>query len=176
MLAMLGADGHEVVAMGSGIDLLDTLAVSLHPEFGSGYFDLVIAEARMLGAENARVFSGFRNRTKIPPFVFTTVHGDQELQAKTKQFGALAVLDKPLDMDELRQIVNRFLHHLTEDRAACRTLHSPHSRQPPSPPRDLDGRRSQRFWEANESSRNKVSRPAPWPPGPSNGSCRTPPR
>jgi DNA-binding NtrC family response regulator len=125
LLAILRADGHEVVAMGSGIDLLDTLAVSLHPEFGSGYFDLVIAEARMLGAEEARLFSGFRNRTKIPPFVFTTVCGDQELQAKARQFSALAVLEKPLELDDLRQIVNRSLGHLTADFASL-----PHVPQP----------------------------------------------
>jgi CheY-like chemotaxis protein len=45
LLAVLRSDGHEVVAMASGLDLLDTLAVSLHPEFGSGHFDLVISEA-----------------------------------------------------------------------------------------------------------------------------------
>jgi hypothetical protein len=49
------SDGHEVVAMASGLDLLDTMAVSLHPEFGSGHFDLVISEARMLDAEEAKV-------------------------------------------------------------------------------------------------------------------------
>jgi DNA-binding NtrC family response regulator len=125
LLAILRADGHEVVAMGSGIDLMDTLAVSLHPEFGSGYFDLVIAEARMLGAEEARLFSGFRNRTKIPPFAFTTVYGDQALQAKARQFGALAVLEKPLEMDDLRQVVNRSLRHLTVDLASL-----PHVPQP----------------------------------------------
>ena len=115
LLAVLEADGHEVVTMASGVDLLDTLAVSFHPEFGSGRFDLVIAESRMLGAQEARVFSGFRGRTRVPPFVFTTVYGDRELQTKAKQFGALAVLEKPLDIDELRQIVNRSLHYLTED-------------------------------------------------------------
>ena len=45
LLAVLRSDGHEVVAMASGLDLLDTLAVSIHPEFGSGHFDLVISEA-----------------------------------------------------------------------------------------------------------------------------------
>ena len=125
LLAILRADGHEVVAMGSGIDVLDTLAVSLHPEFGSGYFDLVIAEARLLGAEDAKLFSGFRNRTKIPPFVFTAIYGDKELLAKAKQFGALAVVEKPLDMDDLRQIVNRSLRHLTADFASL-----PHVPQP----------------------------------------------
>ena len=116
LLAVLGADGHEVVAMASGVDLMDTLAVSLHPEFGSGYFDLVISEVRMLGAEEATVFSQFGARTMIPPFVFTTGFRDRDLQVKAKRFGALAVLDKPIDIDELRQIVNTYLHPLTEDR------------------------------------------------------------
>jgi len=116
MLAVLRADGHEVVAMARGIDLLDTLAVSLHPEFGSGRFDLVIAEARMLGAEEARMLSNFGDRRNLPPFIFTTVSRDAELQAKVNQFGALAVLDKPFDIDDLRETVNRSLHRLTGDR------------------------------------------------------------
>jgi len=118
MLAVLRADGHEVVAMASGIDLLDTLAVSLHPEFGSGRFDLVISDARMLGAEEASVFRTFEERAEVPPFVFTTVFRDKDLRTKAKSFGALAVLDKPLDVDELREIVNRSLHLLTGVRAS----------------------------------------------------------
>jgi DNA-binding NtrC family response regulator len=116
LLAVLGADGHEVVAMASGVDLLDTLAVSLHPEFGSGHFDLVISEVRLLGAEEARVFSEFKDRTRIPPFILTTAFRDKDLQVKVNQFGALAVLDKPLDVAELRQVVSTFLHHSAEDR------------------------------------------------------------
>jgi CheY-like chemotaxis protein len=112
MLAVLRADGHEVVAMASGIDLLDTLAVSLHPEFGSGRFDLVIAEARMLGTEEARMLANFGDRTNVPPFVFTTVSRDQELQAKANRFGALAVLEKPIDIDDLRETVDRSLRQL----------------------------------------------------------------
>ena len=116
LLAVLRSDGYEVVAMANGLDLVDALAVSLHPEFGSGHFDLVISEARMLGAQEARMFSKFGDRAKIPPLVFTTFFRDRELQAKAKQFGALAVLDKPLDIDDLREIVNSSLHPLTEDR------------------------------------------------------------
>jgi DNA-binding NtrC family response regulator len=113
LLAVLRADGHEVVAMSNGIDLLDTLAVSLHPEYGSGQFDLVISEARMLGGAEARVFSELENRAKAPPFVLITAFRDKELHVKAEQFGALAVLDNPLDIDNLRQIVNSFLHQLT---------------------------------------------------------------
>jgi DNA-binding NtrC family response regulator len=118
LLAVLWADGHEVVAMATGVDLMDTLAVSLHPEFGSGHFDLVISEARMLGAEQARMLRTFGDRAEVPPFVLTTVFRDKELYVKAKQFGALAVLDKPLDIDELRQIVNASLRYLTEERGS----------------------------------------------------------
>jgi DNA-binding NtrC family response regulator len=116
LLAVLRADGHEVVAMASGTDLLDTLAVSLHPGSGSGNFDFVITDARMLGKAEARVFSELGNRAKAPPFVFTVSFRDKELQAKAIQFGALAVLDKPLDIDNLREIVNSSLHQLTGER------------------------------------------------------------
>jgi CheY-like chemotaxis protein len=116
LVAVLGADGHEVVAMATGVDLMDTLAVSLHPEFGSGHFDLVISEARILGAEQARMLLAFGDQAEVPPLILTTVFRDKELHAKAKQFGALAVLDKPLDIDELRQIVDASLHYLTKDR------------------------------------------------------------
>jgi CheY-like chemotaxis protein len=145
LLAVLGADGPEVVAMASGVDLMDTLAVSLHPEFGSGHFDLVVSEARMLGAEEARVLRCLGDRAKVPPFVLTTVLRDQALQVKAKQFGALAVLDKPIDIDELRRIVNTFLHDLTEAQDSFGIVCPPapaSSHLPPPPTPDSSRRES----------------------------------
>jgi len=123
MLAVLRADGHEVVAIASGIDLLDTLAVSLHPELGSGRFDLVISDARMVGDREASVLRRFEKRAEVPPFVFTSVFRDKDLQAKANQFGALAVLDKPLDLNELRETVNRSLQPSRTTLAAASTGH-----------------------------------------------------
>jgi DNA-binding NtrC family response regulator len=119
LLAVFRADGHEVVAMASGIDLLDTLAVSLHPGSGSGCFAIAITDARMLSKVEARVFSELGNRAKAPPFVFTVSFRDKELQAKAIQFGAIAVLDKPLDIDNLREIVNSSLHQQTGERCSA---------------------------------------------------------
>jgi DNA-binding response OmpR family regulator len=45
----------------------------------------------------------------IPPVVFITAFGDEELHEQAHHAGALAVLDKPLDIDELRVFVNNFL-------------------------------------------------------------------
>ena len=111
--------------MPSGMDLLDTLAVSLHPELGSGHFDLVISEARMLGAAEARVFSELENRAKAPPFVLISAFRDKELQVKAAQFGAVAVLDMPLDIDNLLEIVNGFLHRLTGQRDSMPQIPQP---------------------------------------------------
>jgi len=53
------------------------------------------------------------------------VFRDKDLQTRAKQFGALAVLDKPIDIDDLRNTVNGFLHHLAEDRdSLSQVLHT----------------------------------------------------
>jgi len=114
LVAVLRADGHEAVAMANGGDLLDTLAVSLHPEFGSGPFrprDLRGAHAWGRGSDSVLV-----DRAKLPPFVFTTAFGDKELPMKAKQFGALAMLDEPLDINDFRGTVNSALQALPEER------------------------------------------------------------
>jgi DNA-binding response OmpR family regulator len=113
--AVFRAEGYDVMTAANGIDLLDAVAVSLHPEFGSGEFDLVIAEARVLGAPALQSFRKLRGRAKVPPFVFITDFGKEELRAKARPFDAVAVLEKPLDLDNLRDLVNSFLRHPTEE-------------------------------------------------------------
>jgi DNA-binding response OmpR family regulator len=45
----------------------------------------------------------------VPPVVFITAFGDEELHEQAHHAGAVAVLDKPFDIDELRAFVNNFL-------------------------------------------------------------------
>ena len=42
LASVFTAESYDVVGVATGIDLLDAVAVSLHPEFGSGAFALVI--------------------------------------------------------------------------------------------------------------------------------------
>jgi CheY-like chemotaxis protein len=113
LLSVFTAEGYEVVGVANGSDLLDAVAVSLHPEFGSGEFDLVISESCVLGATELQAFGNRRNRVKVPPFVFIASSGDKELHAKAQAFDAVAVLEKPIEMANLRDLVNSFLHHPT---------------------------------------------------------------
>jgi CheY-like chemotaxis protein len=72
MVELLASDGHEVVAVANGRDLLDELEVSLDPELGSGRFDLVISDIRMPGLTGLHVFSQIGYGPDVPPVVFIT--------------------------------------------------------------------------------------------------------
>jgi FixJ family two-component response regulator len=63
----------------------------------------------MLGAAELRALGELGGPARVPPFVLITAFGDKELDAKAKQLGAIALLDKPLDIDYLRELVNEFL-------------------------------------------------------------------
>lgn len=108
LVAILRADDHDVIVAGSSVDLLDALAVSLHPQCGSGEFDLVIADDRLLGKADLDTFAAIARRAKVPPLVFTTAFANLEIEAKAGQFGAVATLEKPIDVDRLRDVVERF--------------------------------------------------------------------
>jgi CheY-like chemotaxis protein len=109
IVLLLGSDGHSVIAVANGVDLLDTLEVSVNPDLGSEKFDLVISDIRMPGRTGLSVFSQLGYGPTIPPVVFITAFGDEELHEQAHHAGALAVLDKPIDIDELRVFVNNFL-------------------------------------------------------------------
>ncbi len=70
----------------------------------------------MLGAPELQAFSKLGGRAKVPPFVFIASSGDKELQVEARPFEAVAVLEKPIDMANLRDLVNSFLHHPTGER------------------------------------------------------------
>ncbi len=66
-----------------------------------------------MGAAELQSFSKLGGGARVPPFVFIAAFGEGELHVKARPFDAVAVLDKPLDMASLRDLVNSFLHHPT---------------------------------------------------------------
>jgi two-component system, NtrC family, response regulator AtoC len=109
IVAVFEASGYHVVAVENGLDLLDTLEVSLVPELGAEKFDLVIADVRMPEMSGLGVFEHLRSRPGVPPVVFITAFADEEAQVAAAQVGALAVLEKPVDLAELETLVRGFL-------------------------------------------------------------------
>jgi CheY-like chemotaxis protein len=112
MVEILRSDGHEVVTVANGVDLLNTLEVSLDRDLGTGPFDLVISDVRMPGMTGLRAFEEVGYGPAIPPVVFITAFGDEKLHEQAHHLGALAVLDKPFDLDDFRSFVNTYLSRI----------------------------------------------------------------
>ena len=110
LAAVFLAEGYQVVTAANQEDLFDTLAVSLHPEIGSGRFDLIIAEVHMLGRLGLATLDKFEELAEAPPLVLIADVIDKKLNVDAKRSRALATLENPFDMDELRQLVRRLLN------------------------------------------------------------------
>jgi CheY-like chemotaxis protein len=109
IVQVLRSDGHEVVPVTNGNDLLDVLSGSLNPKTGTPPFDLVITDIRMPGQSGLNAFAQAGFGPHMPPVVFITAFGDEDVHARARHLGALAVLDKPVDFDQLRDLVRRYL-------------------------------------------------------------------
>jgi DNA-binding NtrC family response regulator len=108
LVSVLCVEGYEVMAASNTEDLLNMLAVSLHPEIGSGRFDLVIAEVRMLGHAGLSALSQFEDMPGGRPFVLIASFADKRLNAEAYH-SALAILEDPVDIEALVRLLRRWL-------------------------------------------------------------------
>jgi CheY-like chemotaxis protein len=109
IVALFRADGYDVVPVTNGVELLDVLQVSLDLESDVREFDFVISDVRMPGTSGPRALARIGDRQRVPPVVFMTAFGDEEVHEEAMRVGAVAVLDKPVDLDELRAFVGTYL-------------------------------------------------------------------
>jgi CheY-like chemotaxis protein len=110
LTSVLTAEGYDVAEAATGVDLLDAVTVSLHPEFGCGEFALVISETTLLCEAELQAFNRLADWTRLPPFMFlATSTGGRTLPAQPHPFEAVAVIERPVDLAKLRDRVNGFL-------------------------------------------------------------------
>lgn len=102
------ADGYDVVEAVDGPDLLEQVSILLF----SGQavpVDLIISDERMPGLLGSEVLAGLRESHWPTPFILITAFGDQQTHERIFSLGARAVFDKPFDLDELKDAVERIL-------------------------------------------------------------------
>jgi CheY-like chemotaxis protein len=64
-------------------------------------FDLVISDVRMPGLTGIEILEGMYKHKGFPPVVLITAFGDEETHEQAHRLGAVAMFDKPFDIDEL---------------------------------------------------------------------------
>lgn len=98
-LVLTGA-GYQVCQCGDGRQLLQRL--DQHNNYA-----LVISDVRMPGLSGLEVLARQRNNARPIPFICMTAFGDVQTHGKARRLGAAATIDKPFDLDEMIELVER---------------------------------------------------------------------
>lgn len=95
------ADGAQLVRM-LAIHVLDSS--DDHPTV-----DLIISDVRMPGANGLDVLAALRRRDTTTPAILITAFGDPDTHLEAHRLGAVLVLNKPFEMDDLRVVVRSLI-------------------------------------------------------------------
>ena len=110
LLWCLRRDGYEVTECRDGMDLLVLLERSvLSDELAE--FDLVLSDIRMPGGWAVDVLEEFLGCDGLPPTILITAFGDREPHAEARKLGAVAVFDKPFDVEALMLRIRQLVAH-----------------------------------------------------------------
>lgn len=98
-LVLTGA-GYQVCQCNDGRQLLQRL--DQHHNYA-----LVISDVRMPGLSGLEVLARQRSNAQSIPFICMTAFGDVQTHGKARRLGAVATIDKPFDLDEMIELVER---------------------------------------------------------------------
>lgn len=105
MAVTLRRDGHMVIESEDGRSLMRDLGLVFWRAGVDYSRNLIITDVRMPGRDGLSVLRDLRHYRWCPPFIVVTGFGDRETHEEALRLGALAVLDKPFDLDHLRATV-----------------------------------------------------------------------
>ena len=77
----------------------------LVPREGREPVDLIISDIRMPGANGLDAIAALRRQDAMTPVILITAFGDADVHLEAYRLGAVMVLNKPFDMDDLRVVV-----------------------------------------------------------------------
>lgn len=97
---MLRANGFRVTEVADGRELLDLLFGAHEP------IDLVLSDVHMPELSGLDVLDACRTQACFVPTLLMTAYDDDYTRSAAHRFGAIGVIGKPLNLDDLRQVVS----------------------------------------------------------------------
>lgn len=101
----LRKSGFDVIEANDGTALLDRAGETLLKDHTLSSVDLIVSDIRMPGWSGLDVLAGLNHAGVRIPMVLITAFGDDDTHDKATRLGAVAVVDKPFDMDHLCDVV-----------------------------------------------------------------------
>jgi DNA-binding response OmpR family regulator len=111
----LRREGFDVVEVRNGNELLEQVGSSLLDRKHRMRFDLIITDLRMPGKSGLDILNGLDQGGITTPVLLMTAFGDERTHALARQFGAVGVLDKPFDLDDLIALVAEAVWHPADE-------------------------------------------------------------
>ena len=105
----LAADGYEVIEAEDGGGLLERVA-DVASRDGGGYdpFSAIVTDVRMPGLSGTDAIEVLRGGPwRHTPVVIMTAFADSETTARANRLGVVTVLEKPFDLERLRETMGR---------------------------------------------------------------------
>jgi len=106
---MFKKEGYQVCECTDGLSLLDMLSSFFLPSEEHEHFDLIISDIRMPGVTGMEILTGANELDNFPPIILITAFGDKETHMQAERLGAVALFDKPFDIDEMLKTVRTIL-------------------------------------------------------------------
>ena len=92
--------GYDVTECRTGDELWETLERA-----DPGALAAIVSDHRMPGQEGLTVLERLRSNKPPAPFILITAFGGHDLHRRARELGADLVLDKPVDEDELVEVI-----------------------------------------------------------------------
>ncbi|HEY2510464.1 MAG TPA: response regulator [Polyangiaceae bacterium] len=104
----LRRDGHQVIELTNGGELLVRIAHQYRRLEPAARVDLYVSDVRMPVVSGLEILRGLRDAHCTTPVILMTAFGDAQTRKEAESLGAV-LMDKPLRLDDLRKEVRRLL-------------------------------------------------------------------
>jgi two-component system, response regulator, stage 0 sporulation protein F len=102
---VLRDDGYEVETVSDGRALVERIAQAMSDGDELHGIDLILSDIRMPHCNALEVVKGIRDARLVVPVLLMTGFGDRTTEERARRLGAIGVLNKPFEIDDLRTVV-----------------------------------------------------------------------
>lgn len=109
LASTLRKDGFDVIEARDGRDLIRLIKEQILRGNDKPGVDLIVSDIRMPGPSGLRVLAALRRVEWATPVLLITAFGDAQTHAEAERLGAVAVIDKPFDLNVFRRAVGSII-------------------------------------------------------------------
>jgi len=106
----LRTSGYKVEECPDGWNLLEHLGAFVLPDpIVHEEIELIVSDIQMPEVTGLNILEGVQQTEGLPPIILITAFGDKETHAQAEKFGAVAMFDKPFEIEALLSKVHEMV-------------------------------------------------------------------